>query len=505
MPNRRITTLALAAVTTLVAGCDGLKEAFTAHVDVAARAGSQELSVTRLAELLGGSRLGVPVTRENAGILADLWAHYQLMGLAAARGDSLNDPKTVDEAAAGFVASVRVRKLIDSVSKTWRADSASEVAYTQAAGDLFAARHILFGSQNMTPQQRDSVRRVAEAVRPQVTSANFAQMANRHTTEPAGKTRGGMLGVFSRNEMIKPFSDAVAAARPGEISPGLVETQFGFHIVQRLPYELVPKDEFAQRYAQLSLQRAESVYYAGLTERGKLEIKGDAPSAVKRAAREPTEHRRDRSVLATFQGGELNVGELLHWVGSLPNPQRLLQQIEAAPDSVVRGFVRDVARQELLLREAERGKVPFTDEERQQLRRDWGQLVAMVWQGIGVDPKSLADSARSVPERERLAASRVEGFMDRVMSGQAQLVPIPMPLAAALDQKYDVSINRAGLDRATERAGKIRASADSARAAQQPRSEVPIPGAPGTAPAPGNPGASGGQPPAGQRPPAGQP
>ncbi|MFN2564663.1 MAG: peptidylprolyl isomerase [Gemmatimonadaceae bacterium] len=499
MTNRRAAALALAASTTLVIGCDGLKEAFTAHVDVAARAGSQELSVTRLAELLGGSRLGVPVTRENAATLAELWTNYQLMGLAAARSDSLNDQKTIDEAAAGFVASVRVRKLMDSVSRTWRPDTAYEAAYSQGAGNLFAARHILFATQpNMTPQQRDSVRRVAESVRPQVTTSNFAQMASRHTSEEAGKGRGGMLGVFQREQMVKQFSDAVAAARPGEITPGLVETQFGYHIVQRLPYDLVNKDEFARGYTQVSQQRAESVYYAQLTERAKLQVKGDAPAAVKRAVREPREHRKDGAKLATFEGGELTVRRLLQWVGSLPNPQRLMQQLEAAPDSAVRGFVRDVARQELLLREADRGKVTFTPEERAQLQRDWAQLVGMVWQGLGVEPKSLADSAKSAPERERLAAARVETFMDRVMSGQAQLVPVPVPLAIALEEKYEASINRAGLDRATERAAKIRASADSARAAQQPRSEVPVPGVPGPPPAQDTSGAKGRRPPAGR-------
>jgi PPIC-type peptidyl-prolyl cis-trans isomerase-like protein len=499
MTNRRIAVLALAASATFVVGCDGLKEAFTAHVDVAARAGSQELSVTRLAEMLGGSRLGVPVTRENAGILADLWTNYQLMGTAAAHGDSLNDQKTIDAATAGFVASVRVRKLMDSVARTWPRDTAYAAAYNQAGANLFAARHILFGTQsNMTPQQRDSVRRVAETVRPQVTSVNFAQMAARHTTEPGGKERAGMLGVFARGDMVKPFSDAVVAARPGEIAPGLVETQFGYHIVQRLPYELVPKDEFAQRYTQSAQQRAESTYYAGLTDRAKLEVKSDAPATLKRAAREASEHRKDGAKLATFQGGDLSVGRMLQWVSSLPNPQRILQQLEAAPDSAVRGFVRDVARQELLLREADRGKVSYTAEERAQLTRDWGQLVGMVWQGLGVDPKSLADSAKSAPERERLAAARVEGMMDRIMNGQAQIVPIPMPLATALDEKYDASINRAGLDRATERAAKIRATADSARAAQQPRSEVPIPGAPGAPPGPGTPGEKAQSPPSGR-------
>jgi hypothetical protein len=374
---------------------------------------------------------------------------------------------------------------MDSVSRSWAVDTNYAIAYGQAAGDLFAARHILFGTQaTFTPQQRDSVRRVAEAVRPQVTAANFAQMASRHTTEPGGKERAGMLGVFPRGQMVKPFSDAVAAARPGEVSPGLVETQFGYHIVQRLPYELVPKEDYARQYGQTTQARAESVYYSGLTDRAKLEVENDAPATLKKAVREPGEHRKDRATLASFQGGELTVGRMLQWVGSLPNPQRIMQQLESAPDSAVRGFVRDVARQELLLREADRAKINFTADERTQLARDWGQLVTMVWQGLGVDPKSLADSAKSAPERERLAAARIEGFMDRVMNGQAQIVPVPVPLATALDEKYDASVNRAGLDRATERGAKIRASADSLRAAQQPRSEVPIPGAPGGPPAP---------------------
>jgi hypothetical protein len=78
-------------------------------------------------------------------------------------------------------------------------------------------------------------------------------------------------------------------------------------------------------------------------------------------------------------------------------------------------------------------------------------------------------------------------------------VPVPTPLANALAEKYDASIKRAGLERATERAAKIRASADSTRAAQQPRSEVPLPGIPGGPPASDTSRAAG-QPPPGSRP-----
>jgi hypothetical protein len=67
------------------------------------------------------------------------------------------------------------------------------------------------------------------------------------------------------------------------------------------------------------------------------------------------------------------------------------------------------------------------------------------------------------------------------MSGQAQPVPVPAPLQIVLMEKYDAKVNSAGVDRAVERAAKVRASADSARAASQPKSAVPLPGAAGPA------------------------
>jgi hypothetical protein len=105
-----------------------------------------------------------------------------------------------------------------------------------------------------------------------------------------------------------------------------------------------------------------------------------------------------------------------------------------------------------------------------------GQLVTNVWQALGVDPKMLADSAKSTAEKERLAASRVDAYLDRMMNGQAQPLTLPTPLKKMLDAKYESSTNSAGIDRALERAAKLRASADSSRTANQPKSQVPLPG-----------------------------
>src|SRR5438874_2259276 len=98
--NRSRYVVALVSASALLAACSGLKDALTAHVDVVARAASQELSVTRLASLLGDSKLGIPVTRQNAEVIAQLWTGYQELANAAAHNDSLKDTKLIDVAAA---------------------------------------------------------------------------------------------------------------------------------------------------------------------------------------------------------------------------------------------------------------------------------------------------------------------------------------------------------------------------------------------------------------------
>jgi hypothetical protein len=147
----------------------------------------------------------------------------------------------------------------------------------------------------------------------------------------------------------------------------------------------------------------------------------------------------------------------------------------AAPDSLVKQFVKSIARNEVLLLKADSAGIKVPAEQQQQLYADFKNLVNQLWQQLGIDPRSLADSARSGPERERLAAARVEGYLDRILAGQAQPISIPLPVQSVLRSKYEAKVYSAGVDRGVERARKLRATADSARAAQQPRSQVPLP------------------------------
>lgn len=83
-------------------------------------------------------------------------------------------------------------------------------------------------------KRRDEVRARAEALHAQVrkTPASFAELAKRHSEDPGSAAQGGVLPAFGRGEMVKPFEDAAFRLRKGELAPTLVETEFGFHIMQ---------------------------------------------------------------------------------------------------------------------------------------------------------------------------------------------------------------------------------------------------------------------------------
>lgn len=62
--------------------------------------------------------------------------------------------------------------------------------------------------------------------------ADFAKLAGEKTTDPSGKTTGGDLGFFGKDEMVPEFSAAAFALKPGEITEKPVKTQFGWHVIK---------------------------------------------------------------------------------------------------------------------------------------------------------------------------------------------------------------------------------------------------------------------------------
>jgi peptidyl-prolyl cis-trans isomerase D len=64
---------------------------------------------------------------------------------------------------------------------------------------------------------------------------DFAALAREFSDDKASAVNGGDLGSFSRGNMVPAFEQAVFNLKPGEIS-GLVESQFGYHIIKLIAY-----------------------------------------------------------------------------------------------------------------------------------------------------------------------------------------------------------------------------------------------------------------------------
>lgn len=61
--------------------------------------------------------------------------------------------------------------------------------------------------------------------------ASFEEMAKKYSDDVGSARNGGSLGLARRGVFVRQFEEAAFALEPGEVS-GLVETQFGFHIIK---------------------------------------------------------------------------------------------------------------------------------------------------------------------------------------------------------------------------------------------------------------------------------
>jgi peptidyl-prolyl cis-trans isomerase D len=69
------------------------------------------------------------------------------------------------------------------------------------------------------------------AARVRKSPASFAEIAKKESQDPGSAVQGGDLGFFGRGSMVKPFEDAVFAAKKNDIV-GPVASDFGYHVIR---------------------------------------------------------------------------------------------------------------------------------------------------------------------------------------------------------------------------------------------------------------------------------
>ena len=480
-------SLVLVAALVAVAGCS-MKDIFSGHQDVVATAAGQELTVERVAGMIAPAK-SVPLRREIVDRIADMWVDYELLAQAVAGGDSLLDSATVENASWPAVVSQLATAYHDSLVVP-PAVKPSQVDSVYNGTDFRLVSHILVAvRQDTTPAVRNAKRALAQGYLDQLRrGANFADLARRVSDDPGSKAAGGSVGIIRHGQMVKPFEDAAFALQPGQLSPSLVETSYGYHIMYRPPLDAV-RDTFMTHLEDIFAERSDSIFLDSLTNKTGISVESRAPAMVKAAAANLRAAKQRNRTIATWRGGKLTERQLATWLQAYP-PQTI-GMIGGAPDSTLNEFVKSLARNEMIIAAARAHGFHLTSGQRDTVRMRYRHDLMEIVNGIGVSPESLAaDTSARGMDRKALAARHVEMYFTSITNnpGSRQLYLVPPYLSDVLRARFPWKVNAAGVDRALERARTLRG----------PETPTAPGGMPSMTPAPGGP-------PVGPRGQAGQP
>ena len=437
--RKLIPFLTLATVLSFAA-CDSLAQALGAHKNAVARAAGHELTVDQAASLLKQNPQ-IPAQPPVVEALANLWVDYTLLATAASEDSTLKSIN-LQPLVKPALDQQMVFKLRDKVIHVDTAISDADLQKLyeqQSPGMQVRARHILFAMPSAaTAAQRDSVMKLAQSVRSQLTAnggKDFAQLAQKYSSDPGSKDKGGELGFFSKGQMLAPFEQAAFALQPGQISD-IVETLYGLHIIQveekkTTPFEQV-KAQFHAAAVQQRVQQAEQAYVSGLTDTMNIKVADGAYDVVRDMAKKPDMKLSGRAAdrgLVNYKGGAYSAGEAMDLIRSLPTQQRTA--FSTAPDDQLKDVLTGLAKNEILVGEAKHlGFAPTKAQEDSLTNLARTQLKGVV------AASGLANiKPASGESKDQAIEKKVDAVLMAVVKGEQNVIPLG-PLAYSLREQY---------------------------------------------------------------------
>jgi hypothetical protein len=481
--------LILATATPLtLAGCGAFGDAMSAHTDVVARAAGHELKVEDAARMLVGNP-EVPADPSVVQMLADIWVDYTLLGTAAAEDTTLAviDMEAFTQEAREQQILMKLRDEVVRPDTGFTEEQIQQRWATDGPGAEIRARHILLRiPADATDAQRQELRQQADQLRERAAGGeDFAALATQHSQDPGSAQRGGDLGFFGRGRMVAPFEEAAFALQVGEVSQ-VVESPFGFHVIRledrRQPDIEPEREQFRQYLVQQAEEEAENRYIDSLTTAANVEVRPGGLAVVREIAQKPDAAVRGRAAareIATYTGGRYTSGNFASFIRS--QPPHVQSAFATATDDQLEGVVTQLARKEVLVREAEARGIQLTAEEDAEIRNEARQAIREVLQASGFASRGAQGSGT--------LGAEVRELIEGAIRGERQLVPLG-PLAFALRQAYPAEVNENAFAQVVRRLEELRAEQGDGAAGQPGMPGAPgepVRGVPGD-PAPGMPG-----------------
>lgn len=319
----------------------------------------------------------VGYTQEDLGALGgaqrELLADLTAFGLVVADGrvDSLIDPFVERELRSLILQRLAMEVAVDEAGME---EEDLREAYARSPEPELVVRHLVVLSERWRPEaHRDSARaRAEEALRRARAGEPFEAVVAEYSDEPGAARRGGLLQPGREGSWVPEFWRAAVALEEGELS-GVVETEYGFHVIRLEERRAVPFEEVRSAL---------------------LERFVDLPSALRRAQEwaqsQATDLSVDTAAILAWHSGEAVARPLVTWSdtagrGGLGAPEADRQLATLGPDARARvaegdpgaalELVRGLARNRLLVERARAMGLEPSVSQRRALEQRWRERV----------------------------------------------------------------------------------------------------------------------------------
>jgi len=199
---------------------------------------------------------------------------------------------------------------------------------------------------------------------------------------------------------------------------------------------------------------AESIFVAEIEEPADIQlVEGglDRARELAESAEVALTQRERGQALVTFDGGEYTAGDYRWFL--LNQPTQLRQQIAGAGDDQLDSMLRNLARGELLVQEAQRRGLTLPEGQEEELETSIRSQLQELAGILGLDDISPGEG-QNVRDAVK---ERIDELMPRLVQGQQDVYPLG-PLALALRENYSVQISMENMDRTAQRVAEIRAA-----------------------------------------------
>lgn len=163
-------------------------------------------------------------TYEGKKELLDLLIAREVLNQAGIRS-GLDKSKVIKDRVAELTKEFVINEMVNKIIQEKVTESAMKGYYEKNKADFgeVQASHILV----KTEDEAKDVKKKLDG------GAAFETLAKEVSIDPASAARGGDLGFFTRDRMVKTFADAAFAMEKGEVS-GPVKSPFGYHIIHKM-------------------------------------------------------------------------------------------------------------------------------------------------------------------------------------------------------------------------------------------------------------------------------